>query len=291
MLEWRRKHVYELSAEIGGCTMHMDDLLRATRDQLSSGSPTAAVDAEASWRRFLAGDLSDRDRKVALGRLGELLAMQGKLADAEDCFEQAISVELEPSDMIIILCGYANLLCGRRRVRGYEHVVAGLLGAVSAVGDAVASVAPWGYAYLAHFSILAGNLDEALSHAERAVSAATALKPARGLAEAWTAMSHVHEAAGRTVAAMECLEEAMVAMGEHHCLMEARARHGRLALAMGDTEQAVISFTKAVEFSDLRDRRVLGEVLRDIAALCRSNPELAAELTERLAARLYGSTQ
>jgi hypothetical protein len=131
-----------------------------------------------------------------------------------------------------------------------------------------------------------GRTSEAVCLAECAVEAAMSLSPTKGLAEAYMALSAAREATGDVRGARDALADAMVYMKQGHCLMEARALYGKLSLKLGETESAVRSFARAVEFADFRDQRVLGHVLQAVAAMWDVDPAAARRLTEGLAARL-----
>lgn len=261
-----------------------------TRQILSFGMPESPAQAAEVWRDFLGSGVEGRDRALALGWLGECLAMKGDSAGALDCFDDALDIPVGPAEAVTILCGYALFLVRSGRSAGHERVLSGLLAQLTSSPEECAPVAPWGWSYVARLELITGESDRALEHAKRAVGAAQALTPAVGLAEAMSTLSVVQEQRGDLRTAIEALEEAMCAMRERHCLMEARARHGQLSLQLGDAVQALTSFSRAVEFADFRDRRILADVFRSISALCRIDPDRAAELTSSLAARLTSST-
>lgn len=260
----------------------------ATRIALSSGTDHGTAEASQLWRKYLChGSTNSREAALAEGHLAEVLAMQGRAGEAGELFSKSLETLVDPLDRIKVLCGYANMLCSARLTAEARTVRDSLLESLATERGAVSEDAPWAYAYLASLEAMLGDdMAAAFDYANCAVEVATSQTPARGRAEAYMALSAVHEAGGNLPAARDALSEAMVSMKEGHCLMEARARYGRISLALGETETAVRSFHRAVEFADFRDQRILGHVLQAIASMYDVDPPVAKRLTEGIAARL-----
>lgn len=221
-------------------------------------------------------------RAIALARQAEDLTMRGRFAEAEELFQEAQQSSDDAAVTLQVLCGYARLLVVGRRAREARVLAAQMVLLLD--HPATERLAAWGYAWVAQLLIVANHIDDALLAAEHAVRAADAT--GLGRAEAYSALSLVRECTGDFDGALDSLETAMTYMTSPRCLMDARARHARLAFKVGDTESALRSLSRAVELPDPHDRQVLANVLATIAEIGADNSSAAVRLVQMLAVQL-----
>lgn len=268
--------------------MQFEDVRLRSRSILAAGGFEAARAAEGVWRQYIDDAPSQRDRGMALGALAEVVAMQGRVPEAQELFAVAAALVEQPKDRLTVAVGHAQVLAAAKLLSAAAPVVSELE-LLLAHPDALRPLAAWGFSALSRLWLLQGRPDLAEEAAQAAVRTAQDAPGKPGMAEALSALAAAQEALGDLATALQTLEEAMTYMSSGHCLTEARAEHARLALQLGQLDTARASLRRAVELPDLRDRRILARILRIIATLYPVDPQTGAHLSEMLAAHLEGT--
>lgn len=269
---------------IGGVNMGYLNVLAEARSVMATGSYDAAEQAERLLTRYAMECGDPVEKGMALHAAADVMFRQGKVHAAVECFQEAEGYLLNDNNELLKLYSSWAILSDEHGIP--DHVpylvsrLSDLLAAEGCSGDTMV----FGHLALARLYARLRDHERAVAAAEEAVRLADSLQVAR--AEAYSALSKALEASGRVAEAMETLEHAMLYMKEGHCLMNAMAEYGRLALLCGDRKTATQYLMRAVELPDHRDRQVLANVLRVVAQLVSEDPVNAASILERIAAHL-----
>lgn len=258
-------------------------VLTEARSVMATGSYDAAEKAQQMLMRFAESCEDSVQKGMALRAAADVSFRQGKALAAIDLYREAEQHLTDATELLKLYASWA-ILADEHGIPDHTSYLIQQLCALLANYEETDSAAVYGYLALARMYVRSKRLDDAVAAAQEAVRLADAVGLAQ--AEAYSALSKVHEACDRLPEAMEALEHAMLHMGEGHCLMQAMAEYGRLALCMGDRKTATLYIMRAVELPDLRDRQVIANVLRTVAQLVRDDPLVAADIIERLAAHL-----
>lgn len=268
--------------------MGYEEVINEARSILASGEFDAAQRAGIVLLTYAESTDERRDKGMTLLAAAQVSAMRAMVSEALEHYKAAEQYLDSPQDRLSLFIGFGVMLAQSGNVTLIPGVLTNLASTLATCAALHTSNVAYGYATLARLQLAVDDHTGAENSASIAVSAGTVT--GNGLAEAFSALSMVHEHAGRVSDAMNAMEDAMVHMTERHCLMEAQARYAQLALLHGDTKSATMHLRKAVEFPDFRDRIILAKVLRVTGQLINRDPKSAAAFTERLAAFLENSS-
>lgn len=264
--------------------MGYEDALKEARSILEAGDYDAATRAEAVLTAFAESTDDANEKGMALRTAAVYASKAGKVNCAMDRFREAEGLIDEPIQrMKLYECwGVVTYNTGRKDMA--PMLARCLRTALDACADVSHPAMPYAYTALARLQMMLGELTDALTLANTAVTLATVL--ASGRAEAYSAVSAIKEALGDIEGAMEALEQSMTFTSSRACLMEAHANMSCMAIEAGDTKTAGHHLRAAVDFPNIHDRLILVKVYRAIAQLVKIDPATAAILLERLAAHL-----
>lgn len=250
---------------------------------LHSGVPSAVANAEAEARLALEGDGWDQtERGLITGILGELLAMQGKYAEAGQMMRLALPMVKSGADRLQVAVGWADAINADNDHSDAAVVVDALR---VALGDPAVQTSPTrvcGQAWLARLSIVASP-DEAISYAREAVSLSTVM--GRFRSESLLALGYALRHARQYDEAIVVVAE-LVSLAKGACLTEAQTLLAELYDAVGEDEETDRVLFNAVENVPLEFVRQYHRVLTAIHRVLQKRPERGTQMLGRLLLRM-----